>query len=229
MPAILLIRHGQASFGLGNYDKLSSLGEQQAVVLGKHLVTKQLNIGQVFMGTMQRHRQTAELSLKETNKIIRPIILPEWDEFDHEQVLEAYNPRYKSMVAVGVDMALTGNPKAAFQKIFSAAVQRWVSGEHDSEYRESWTAFNNRVREGLLHVMEHTPKGTVSLVYTSGGTISSAARHLLQLSDESTLQLQWRMANCAISRVQTGLSGTFLSTMNEYGFLEHQPGLVTFR
>jgi broad specificity phosphatase PhoE len=229
MPAILLIRHGQASFGLGNYDKLSTLGEQQAVVLGKHLSTKQLNIGQVFMGTMQRHRQTAELSLKETNKTIRPIVLPEWDEFDHEQVLEAYNPRYKSMVAVGVDMALTGNPKAAFQKIFSAAVQRWVSGEHDSDYRESWTAFNNRVREGLLHVMEHTPKGTVSLVYTSGGTISSAARHLLQLSDENTLQLQWRMANCAICRIQTGLSGTFLSTMNEYGFLEHQPGLVTFR
>lgn len=229
----MLIRHGQASFGLGNYDKLSSLGEQQAVVLGKHLATKQLHIGQVFMGTMQRHQQTAELSLKEINKTIRPIILPEWDEFDHEQVLKAYNPHYKSMVAVGLipmhREALMGNPKAAFQNIFSAAVQRWVSGEHDSEYRESWTAFNNRVREGLLHVMEHTPKGTVSLVYTSGGTISAAARHLLQLSDEHTLQLQWRMANCAISRVQTGLSGTFLSTMNEYGFLEHQPGLVTFR
>lgn len=33
MATIYLIRHGQASFGAENYDKLSPLGERQASIL----------------------------------------------------------------------------------------------------------------------------------------------------------------------------------------------------
>lgn len=229
MPSVLLIRHGQASFGLGNYDKLSATGEKQAMVLGRYLSSRGIRPARVYSGNMQRHHQTADISLKEMGISSSRIILPEWDEFDHEQVLEAYNPRYKSMVAVGVDMVISGDPKAAFQKIFSAAVDRWVSGQYDSDYKESWKHFNERVREGMQKVIDSTGKGELSLVYTSGGAISVAAKHLLELSDAMSLQLQWRMANCAISTVQAGKSGTFMASLNEFGFLETHKGLVTFR
>jgi hypothetical protein len=56
-----------------------------------------------------------------------------------------------------------------------------------------------------------------------------AAKQLLELSDAMSLQLQWRMANCAISTIQAGRSGTFMATLNEFGFLETHKGLVTFR
>jgi broad specificity phosphatase PhoE len=37
MSEIYLIRHGQASFGSDNYDRLSPLGVRQAQCLAKHL------------------------------------------------------------------------------------------------------------------------------------------------------------------------------------------------
>lgn len=229
MPTILLIRHGQASFGLGNYDQLSSLGERQATVLGRHLSSRGIVPSKVYSGNMQRHHQTASLSLKEMGVQKERIILPEWDEFDHEQVLEAYNPKYKSMVALGVDMMLTGDPKAGFQKIFSAAVERWVSGQYDSDYKEPWGRFKERVKDGLSKVVSEAQRGEIVLVYTSGGAISVAASQLLGFSDAMSLQVQWRMANCSISTVQSGRSGVFLASLNEFGYLETHKGLVTFR
>jgi broad specificity phosphatase PhoE len=35
MPAIYLVRHGQASFGSENYDVLSPTGQLQASIVGK--------------------------------------------------------------------------------------------------------------------------------------------------------------------------------------------------
>ena len=37
MTQILLVRHGQASFGADDYDKLNGIGERQAAVLGTFL------------------------------------------------------------------------------------------------------------------------------------------------------------------------------------------------
>ena len=36
MSELYLIRHGQGSFGTGNYDKLSDLGCEQARLVGRH-------------------------------------------------------------------------------------------------------------------------------------------------------------------------------------------------
>ena len=35
MPKIIFVRHGQAQFGQANYDKLSDVGHEQSVALGK--------------------------------------------------------------------------------------------------------------------------------------------------------------------------------------------------
>jgi broad specificity phosphatase PhoE len=37
MASIYLIRHGQASFGAQDYDKLSELGRRQATLTGEYL------------------------------------------------------------------------------------------------------------------------------------------------------------------------------------------------
>jgi broad specificity phosphatase PhoE len=37
MTQILLVRHGHASFGADDYDKLNGIGERQAAVLGTSL------------------------------------------------------------------------------------------------------------------------------------------------------------------------------------------------
>ncbi|HEY0660456.1 MAG TPA: phosphoglycerate mutase family protein, partial [Lysobacter sp.] len=59
MSAIYLIRHGQASFGDGDYDRLSPLGLEQSRVLGETLRVRAPQVDLVVCGGMLRHRQTA--------------------------------------------------------------------------------------------------------------------------------------------------------------------------
>ena len=58
MAHIYLVRHGQASFGSDNYDQLSSLGFEQARLLGQWFAHTRQSFGQVVTGGMARHRQT---------------------------------------------------------------------------------------------------------------------------------------------------------------------------
>lgn len=59
MATVYLVRHGQASFGEENYDKLSPKGWEQGRVLGRWLADK-LEPAVVFGGDLVRHRETVE-------------------------------------------------------------------------------------------------------------------------------------------------------------------------
>ncbi|MGK0529545.1 MAG: broad specificity phosphatase PhoE, partial [Alteromonadales bacterium] len=50
MTDIYLVRHGQASFGKANYDKLSELGGQQAIWLGDYFKHRNVEFDAVFSG-----------------------------------------------------------------------------------------------------------------------------------------------------------------------------------
>ena len=60
MAELYLVRHGQASFGAENYDALSPSGRTQSLWLGEYFAQAKLRFDRVVIGTMQRHRQTAE-------------------------------------------------------------------------------------------------------------------------------------------------------------------------
>ena len=60
MSEFYLVRHGQASFGAKNYDKLSDLGHQQARWLGEYFTSRDIIFSQAFMGDMVRHRETTQ-------------------------------------------------------------------------------------------------------------------------------------------------------------------------
>ena len=60
MAELFMVRHGQASFGTGNYDQLSALGERQGVWLGEYFAERGIAFDRVVTGSMQRHRQTAD-------------------------------------------------------------------------------------------------------------------------------------------------------------------------
>ena len=64
MARIFFIRHGQASFLESNYDKLSELGHQQAILLGQFWRKRHLKIDKVFCGNLRRQNETAQGLLK---------------------------------------------------------------------------------------------------------------------------------------------------------------------
>ena len=59
MTTILLARHGQASFGQANYDKLSELGGTQAQMLGQHYAHTQRRVDAIFTGNLVRQQDSA--------------------------------------------------------------------------------------------------------------------------------------------------------------------------
>src|SRR6266700_838738 len=63
MGNIYLIRHGQASFGTHEYDRLSELGMRQSRLLGDALAQRKWRVDHVVTGNMKRHSQTAEACL----------------------------------------------------------------------------------------------------------------------------------------------------------------------
>ena len=58
--SLLLVRHGQASYGAADYDQLSERGWEQSRRLGHWLARGGHRFTTVVVGGMRRHRQTAE-------------------------------------------------------------------------------------------------------------------------------------------------------------------------
>ena len=141
MGAIYLVRHGQASFGAENYDQLSALGMEQARLLGEWQRACELPLSKVVIGPARRHAQSAEHFQSGSQSRHAPLLIPGLNEFDHEQVLYRYRPEFRDKAAMAAYLATTSNPRRAFQDLFAVAVERWLSGEFDEEYAESWPTF----------------------------------------------------------------------------------------
>ena len=88
MTHVYLVRHAQASFGAADYDQLSALGQRQAVLLGQWWRQTGRRIDSIAMGTLQRHRQTAEACLTALGADnCDNLVDAGFNEYDHEAIL----------------------------------------------------------------------------------------------------------------------------------------------
>ena len=88
MNTLFVVRHGQASFGADNYDKLSELGILQSRLLGEALVKKKIVVQKTFVGPRVRHRETydavAKAYISRSLPWPEPVVLDDLDEFSGE-------------------------------------------------------------------------------------------------------------------------------------------------
>lgn len=220
MGAIYLIRHAQASFGASDYDQLSEIGLIQSRVLGESLLARGPRTDRIVSGTMRRHEQTAEGCLRAMGLAATWESDPGWNEYDSKDVMSAYDARYRDPTAMAADLATSDNPRRRFQEIFVQAMDRWVSGAHDSDYAESWPAFRRRVSDALARVSASLAKSQGALVFTSGGPIAVTCAALLNLSAQDALRLNTRLTNAAITKLLCSGQTIQLSTINEHGHFE---------
>ncbi|WP_323751232.1 histidine phosphatase family protein [Marinobacter sp.] len=229
MATIYLVRHGQASFGKENYDQLSTRGWEQGKVLGRWLADK-VEPGAIFGGDLQRHRETVEALTTGYGAALPDMqVLEGLNEFDHVEVVERLHPEWADKQAMARDLASFPKPALAFQTAFEKAVKRWVSGEYDGEYAETWHGFKQRVNQALDQLVEMAD-GTDVIVSTSGGPIAVIAQYLLELSDQKALEMNNVIANTSVSRILYSGSRRSLAVFNNYSHLEAEnPALVTYR
>jgi broad specificity phosphatase PhoE len=220
MGVILLVRHGQASWGAEDYDQLSGRGTEQAGLVGRCLAERGVRPTVLVSGAMRRHVQTTSAMRESAGWDAEAVVDDGWNEFDHVQMLEVHGP--PDGAEPGAQLS-----RQEFNAWFDAATVRWTSGEHDSEYDEPFAAFTERVQSALRRTAGRLGSGDVAVVSTSGGPISWVAATLLGGGTDTWGRLNPVMVNASLTKVVVGSRGTSLVSFNEHGHLE--PDAVTYR
>jgi broad specificity phosphatase PhoE len=229
VSVLLLVRHGQASFGKRDYDALSGTGHEQSRVLGRALAARGVVPDVIVRGELRRHRETAEGILVGLGAEVPVEVDPGWDEFDFRHVMQVHKPLYRSRTLMLADYARTParERKARFQAMFEEATERWTGGVADTDYRESFPDFSERVDGAARRAAAHEAR-TV-LVVSSGGPIGLVASHLLAGDASLWPTLNKAAVNTGVTKVVRGRSGLTLSTYNEHSHVDHDRALLTYR
>ena len=240
MGQIYLVRHGQASFGAADYDRLSAHGVEQSRMLGAWFAACGQQFGAVVTGSLRRHQQTAEACLARL-----PGAPPrsDWradpgfDEYDHTEVLEKHLPQMRDPIAAKDALEAETNPRKSFQKMFARAMVRWMGGQHDADYRESWPAFRARCTGAVKRVSESAGASRSAqsvVVFTSGGPIAAICQELLGFPDPRAADVNFSIVNSSVTKLLFSSSDPgriSLSYLNNFAHLEQtgQAQAITYR
>jgi broad specificity phosphatase PhoE len=220
MGVLLLVRHGQASLGTADYDKLSDVGRRQAEITGARLARTDMAIDRVVSGGLTRQRDTAQAVMAALGRPESQLRIDErLDEYDHVEVMARHTTEVTFATATA-----SGETGRALQSTLEEAIGRWISGETD--YTESHDAFIERVLNAVRHLVAE-PGGTVAV--TSGGVIAAFCAQALGLPEERWPGLARLLVNASITKVISGHTGTSLATFNDHAHLESDRALITYR
>ena len=231
MGVLMLVRHGQASFGSEDYDVLSSRGVRQSRKVAETLSGFGVSPSTLIHGGLRRQRETAEQMLHGALAWELPLQVDEcWEEIDHLAVMNAY----PTLTDAERELLNTGRMELRpFHELYTAATARWASGAHDADYAESFPEFIGRVREGVGRAARLAGERRTAVVVTSGGPIAAACAMLTEVGEEPRrLSAAWArfnavMVNASVTRVVVGSTGARLLTFNEHSWLDRE--LVTYR
>ena len=231
-----MIRHGQASFGEKNYDRLSVTGMKQAEVMARHWVRLDRRIDALYVGRMKRQIDTATalLSAYQEHGFPVPEVITDkaFDEYDSEAVFKAQLPRIiEENPSIKEKIEDIFRDKKLFQTVFHKAMNRWLGGKHDAPGAVTWQEFKERVQAGIQRITQQQGAKKRLAVFTSGGPISVAVQMALSLTEEMAMAQSWQIMNASITRFKYNQEGIVLAGFNDVTYLEleNDPELLTYR
>ncbi|AMT92920.1 histidine phosphatase family protein [Brevibacterium linens] len=217
MSVLYLVRHGQASFGTDDYDRLSELGKEQSRITGRFLAAQGIEPDRIVHGEMLRQRQTAEGLLEGMGLSMDAHVDSGWNEYaawELTGMLDDVDPRAK-------------HDSKIFQGELERGAARWASGEHDEDYRETYKQFTSRVERALDDAVAAMGSGQSTIVVSSAGAIAWTAARLIGGDFDQWMAFNRVTINTGITKIITGQSGTSLISFNDHG---HQdPKNATYR
>ncbi|HEY6134185.1 MAG TPA: histidine phosphatase family protein [Rubrivivax sp.] len=221
MGTLYLVRHGQASFGAADYDRLSELGQRQCAALGAYLQARGLHFDGVLRGTLLRHRQSLEAIASELPALPPAIEWPGLNEYDPQAVLHAVQAR---------PVASAGTPEGHREhfRLLRDGLAQWMAGKVQPEGMSNWDGFVAGVSTALDHVRAEFG-GNVLLV-SSGGPIATAVAQVLGAPPAAVIELNLRIRNSALTEFAFTPKRHALLSFNTLPHLEHpdRAGWVTY-
>lgn len=212
MGTIHLVRHGQASWGTDDYDRLSALGLRQADDLGTAWEAGDFTWTDAVAGSMVRHAQTAVGVMEGREYGDGHDVDAGWDEYDFQALL------------AGRSRAVPSDPREV-QRVLNEALQDWVAGAEWSG--ERFADFSRRVMGSFERTVERAGSGKSVVVFTSGGPIALAASQILAGDASLFVALNNVVVNASVTTFIVGSTGTHLLAFNEHTHLPSDR--VTFR
>ena len=190
MGTLYLVRHGQASFGAADYDQLSELGRQQSERLGQYWRERGITFDAVLTGTLRRHAQTWEGIAQGAAYANETLALKGLNEYDSSAVIAAIHPQ---------PLPKPDTPELYRHhfRLLRDGLRQWMNGVVSPRGMPSYDDFLAGVT-GALDQVRRNYEGDV-LIVSSGGPIATAVGHVLGTTPETTIELNMRIRNSAVS------------------------------
>jgi broad specificity phosphatase PhoE len=197
---LIVIRHGQASFGAANYDKLSDLGHVQSALVGEALKTRGWVPDRVVIGGQVRHRETLEGMGYADGEIEVDAGFNEYDF--HDLLLARYDGKVPDLIL--------GDRKTHFRTL-RETVFEWQADTLPNA-SESWLEFTTRIENALTKA---TREGAEKiLVVSSGGVIGQITADTVGGPAKMMMTLNLQIKNTAINKFIVSGPKRFLHEFN---------------
>ena len=218
MGTLYLIRHGQASYGEADYDRLSPRGIEQALAVGRWAAGAKL--GALFAGPLRRQQQTARYANDGAAGTLPPVQpLAELAEYPAFEMLQHMVPRLIAEDRKFEQLTSAPTPRLlddAFQTILS----KWSRDEWTVEGVERVAAFVERIRTGLDRVLRAAGSGARLACVTSAGPIGVAVGLVFGIPAERMVRTSIVVRNASITELRFRSKG--------FDWQPDQLSLVTF-
>lgn len=217
---VWLIRHGQASFGAADYDKLSALGARQARLLGEWLAAHGVRPERLLVGTLKRQQETAA-ALAEGLAAGGGGAAPDWEIHSGFNENDA-DSLIRDWVAKGAEAPSKADRKGYYRTMVQALLA-WHRGEiHGSQ---SFVDYEANVADALRLAADGARP---ALAVSSGGTIGQMVRTIMGSPPEMASRLQMQVKNASVTRLAGRPERLSLLTFNETPHLDATPDLITW-
>jgi broad specificity phosphatase PhoE len=221
VATLYLIRHGQASYGETDYDRLSTRGRDQAVALGRYLANARLNT--VYAGPLTRQRQTIEAASEAAasagGALPEVQTVPELAEYPAFEMLKHMIPRLVAEDARFAALEAARTPRL-LDEAFHAILGRWSRDEWAADGVERISEFVGRVRGGLDRIFRAAGSGARVACVTSAGPIGVAVGLALGVAEERMVRTSVVIRNASITELRFRSQG--------FDWRPDQLSLVTF-
>jgi broad specificity phosphatase PhoE len=225
VSTLYLVRHGQASYGEPDYDRLSARGEEQARLLGEWFGRAVPAPDAVYHGPLRRQRDTAKIMARRGWP--DPVEVEGLREYDAEAVMRQALP---GLFAHDPELAAWNDapPSAAtVERIFQRVMKHWYEGRVPGCEAGTFQEFVARVSGALREIMRREGRGRSVVVVSSAGPVAVGMKLALEYPEAMALKMSWVVANSSITELRWREDETTLISFN---MLPHLPSeKVTYR
>jgi len=220
MAEIILVRHGQASFGADDYDKLSDLGWQQSRWLGEYFAERGIAFDRVIRGSLRRHAETLAGIAEGLGRKLGGEEDARLNEYDSHALLRAH--------LGDKPLPAPGDRRAHF-RILREALYGWCDGTLDCAGTHPPFA---DFRGGVVAALDAARAGAAKrvLVVSSGGPISTILAEVLRMPARGVVELNLQTRNTGITELRAGASRVHFVSFNNVPHLDRpdRTGALTY-